>query len=56
VTDVTSHCVFVFTTDGEHVTSIGQKWGELNFPYYVCVDNNGFIYVSEFFDGQIQCF
>ena len=26
VTDVTSHCVFVFTTDGRYVTSFGQTY------------------------------
>ena len=33
VTDPTSHCVFVFTTDGKYVTSFGQKGqteGEFN--------------------------
>ena len=59
VTDVTSHCVFVFTTEGEHVTSFGQsgqKEGDFNCPYYIHVDNNGFIYVTDFFNSRIQCF
>ena len=59
VTDVTSHCVFVFTTDGEYVTSFGQegqKEGDFDSPYYIYVDNNGFIYVSDFFNDRTQIF
>ena len=60
VTDfTTSHCVFVFTSDGEYVTSFGQKGqkeGDFNQPHYVYVDKNGFIYVSDFMNNRIQCF
>ena len=59
VTDVNSHYVFVFTTDGEYVTSFGQKGqkeGHFNYPYYVYVDNNGFVYVTDFSNARIQCF
>ena len=59
VTDVISHCVFVFTTDGEYVTSFslqGQKEGDFNYPYYVCVDSNGFVYVADLNNACIQCF
>jgi len=59
VTDVTSHCVFVFTTDGEYVTSFsqeGQEEGHLNHPYYIYVDKNGFIYVTDCLNDRIQCF
>ena len=38
VTDINSHCVFVFTTDGEYVTSFGQggqKEGDFNTPSYI---------------------
>ena len=59
VTDVTSHCVFVFTTDGEYVTSFGQegqKEGHFNSPYYIYVDNNGFVYVTDYYNARIQCF
>ena len=57
VTDVTSHCVFVFTTDGEYVTSIGQqgqKEGDFNYPWYIYVDSNNFIYVCDFRNNRIQ--
>ena len=59
VTDVTIHCVFVFTTDGEHVTSFGQSGqneGDFGCPYYIHVDRNGFIYVTDFVNSRIQCF
>ena len=59
VTDVTSHCVFVFTTDGEYVTSFGQrgqKEGDFHCPYYIYVDSNGFIYVTDYHNHRIQCF
>ena len=59
VTDVTSHCVFVFTTDGEYVTSFGQKGqeeGDFNFPHYIHVDKNNFIYVTDGNNSRIQCF
>ena len=57
VTDVTSHCVFVFTTDGEYVTSFGQegqKEGDFNWPCYIYVDNNGFIYVTDCLNDRTQ--
>ena len=59
VTDVNCHCVFVFTTDGEYVTSFGQqgqKEGDFNYPFYINVDNNGFVYVTDFSNDRIQCF
>ena len=59
LTDVNSHCVFVFTTDGEYITSFGQKGqmkGDLNRPYYIHVDHNGFVYVADLFNNRIQCF
>ena len=59
VTDITSHCVFVFTTGGEYVTSFGQKGqkeGDFNFPFYIYVDNNGFIYFSDCINNCLQCF
>ena len=59
VTDTISHCVVVFTTDGEYVSSFGQKGqkgGDFDWPGYVHVDSNGFICVSEFQNHRIQCF
>ena len=59
VTDTNSHCVFVFTTDGEYVTLFGQKGleeGDFNWPGFIYVDNNGFIYVSDLLNNRIQYF
>ena len=59
VADANSHCVVVFTTDGEYVTSFGQKGqkeGDFDCPCYVYIDNNGFIYVSDFNNNRMQCF
>ena len=59
VTDTKSHCVFVFTTDGEYVTSFGQKGqkeGDFNFPCYIYVDKNGFVFVPDYFNNRLQCF
>ena len=58
VTDTKSHCVFVFTADSEYVTSFGQNgWeeGDFNRPYFVHVDDNGFVYVSDH-SNRVQCF
>ena len=58
VTDINSCCVFVFTTEGEYVTSFGQKGqeeGDFNRPFYMYVDNSGYIYVTDFYNGRIQC-
>ena len=58
VTNRTIHRVFVFTTDGEYVTSFGKlglKVGDFNCPFYIYVDRNGFIYVGDF-NNRIQCF
>ena len=59
VTDTNKHCVSVFTTDGVHVTSFGQcgrKEGEFNCPYYLYIDRDYFVYVSDHYNGRIQCF
>ena len=59
LTDATSHCVFVFTSDGQYVTSFGQKGqkeGDFNLPFRICIDNNNFVYVADLFNNRIQCF
>ena len=59
LTDDASHCVFVFTTDGEYVTSFGQrgqKEGDFGYPYYIYVDSNGFVHVSDYYNDRIQFF
>ena len=59
VTDTTNHCVSVFTTDGVYVTSFGQrgnKDGDFSTPYYLYIDKDQFVYVSDFGNHRIQCF
>ena len=59
VVNYTSHSVSVFTTDGVYVSSFGQcghKEGEFNNPYYLCADQDGFIYVADCKNSRVQCF
>ena len=54
-----SHNVSVFTTDGVYVFSFGQRGheeGEFNTPLYLCVDQDGFIYVADSQNCRVQCF
>ena len=54
-----SHSVSVFTTDGVYVSSFGQhghKEGEFNSPLFLCVDQDGFIYVTDNKNSRVQCF
>ena len=51
--------ISVFSTDGVYVTSFGQRGsneGDFNFPYSVCVDQDGFVYVTDFYNNRVQCF
>ena len=59
VVNNTSHSVSVFTTDGVYVYLFGQcghKEGEFNRPSYLCVDQDGFIYVADCQNCRVQCF
>ena len=48
VSEVGSHRVSVFTSEGQFVTSFG-RWGEVpgefKYPHGLAVDNNGVVYV-----------
>ena len=51
--------ISVFTHDGEYVTSFGQrgrKEGDFNYPHSVCVDQDGFVYVTDSYNCRVQCF
>ena len=51
--------ISVFTTDGVYVTSFGQygsNEGDFNFPRSVCVDQDGFVYVTDYYNNRVQCF
>ena len=57
VADYGKHCVSVFTTKGEHVTTFGQKGsgdGDFNGPLGVCVDKDGFVYVCDKNNKRVQ--
>ena len=54
-----SHSVSVFTTDGVYVSSFGQCGhgeGEFDSPFYLCVDQDGFIYVTDYSNSRVQRF
>ena len=54
-----AHNVCVFTTEGKLVTIFGQhgnKSGEFNTPYGVCVDADGFVYVCDANNHRVQVF
>ena len=54
---VSSKNVMIFTTDGAHITSIGNVGideGEFVRPYGVCIDQDGFVYISDI--TRIQVF
>ena len=51
--------ISVFTTDGVYVTSFGQygsKEGNFMWPHSVCADQDGFVYVSDYYNNRVQCF
>ena len=59
VCNVGSFNISVFTTDGVYVTSFGQRGsneGDFNWPLSVCVDQDGFVYVTEYSNSRVQCF
>ena len=59
VVNYNSQSVSVFTTDGVYVSSFGQcghEEGEFDGPLYLCVDQDGFIYVTDCSIGRVQCF
>ena len=54
-----THNVCVFTTEGKLVTIFGQhgnKSGEFNTPYGICVDADGFVYVCDADNHRVQVF
>ena len=54
-----SNNISVFTTDGVYVTSFGQygsNEGDFKWPLSVCVDQDGFVYVTDYYNNRVQCF
>ena len=59
VADNWKHCVSVFTTKGEHVTTFGQEGsddGDFYSPLGVCVDKDGSVYVCDVNNRRVQIF
>ena len=53
------HKISVFTIEGEHVATFGQKGsgaGDLHHPIGVCVDRDGFVYVCDQENHRVQIF
>ena len=53
------HKIAVFTTEGEHVATFGQAGsdkGDFNYPWGVCVDDDGFVYVCDQYNNRLQVF
>ena len=52
--------ISVFTTDGVYVSSLGQRGysneGNFNYPHSVCVDQDGFVYVTNKLNNRVYCF
>ena len=59
VCDQLNHNLVIFTTEGEYVAAIGQRGqgkGGFNYPWCVCVDQDGFVYVCDNNNCRIQIF
>ena len=53
------HNVSVFTTEGAYLTSFGHHGSEegcFNYPYGLCVDRDGFVYVADYDNNRVQVF
>ena len=51
--------ISVFTIDGVYVTSFGQRGsneGDFNYPHSVCIDQDGFVYVTDYYNNRVQYF
>ena len=59
VSDYVAHCVVVYETSGEFVTSFGrrgQNKGEFDSPRCITSCTDGFIYICDFTNNRIQIF
>ena len=53
------HCVSVFSRDGQFITSFGKdgnKEGEFDLPFGICVDCDSFVYVCDHWNNRVQVF
>ena len=59
VTDNRAGSITIFTTEGEYVTSFGQRGkedGGIHHPWGACVDKDGFVYVCDAGNSRLQVF
>ncbi len=59
VTNNSNHTISVYTTEGEHVTTFGKggsNEGDFVYPWGVCVDKDGFVYVCDNSNNRVQVF
>ena len=58
VTDDGLNNVSVFSTEGAYVTSFGHRGSEEGCftPCGLCVDRDGFVYVTDYFNDRVQVF
>ena len=53
ITDYVNSVVLVYTTEGEHVTTFNQLQCGFKFPWGICADKDGFIYVCDYGNKRI---
>ncbi len=59
VCDMNKNCLLVFTTDGDFVDTKGRSGklpGQFNTPTSLTVDNDGYLYVTDFSNHRVQIF
>ena len=59
VSDYIGHCIVVYETSGQYVTSFGRcgdNEGEFRFPYCITSCVNGFIHVCDWGNNRVQIF
>ena len=59
VSDFNNHCIAVYETSGQFVTSFGSRGdreGEFDDPYCITSCANGFVYVCDFKNNRVQIF
>ena len=59
ITSFSSHTVMVYTSGGQLVHEFGGSGsdpGRFNGPYGICVDGDGLVYVTDYYNRRVQVF
>ena len=59
VSDYSGHCIVVYETSGQFVTSFGRRGheeGEFDCPFCITSCADGFIHVCDLMNNRIQIF